>query len=668
MRRAHRVWAAALAVVVLVAGMGQAATAAPPEGDIRDAGGPTAIEGQYIVVLKDTTAGANEVDGAARALAARYEAGVDRIYTRALRGFSMTATERQARRLAADPAVDFVSQDQEVQANGNTVTPSWGLDRIDERSRTFNSRYEYHESTNPVTVYVIDSGIRISHSQFFTNGVSRAVYGRDTVNNDANAEDCNGHGTHVAGTIGGNTYGVNPSARLVAVRVYRCDGTGSVSQVIDGVNWVLEDSLVRPEPTLANASLGNAASSAMDHAVRNAIRLGVTFTVSAGNNNTNACNQSPARVAEAITVGASNTSDARAWFSNHGSCVDIFAPGEGITSAWHTSSTAAVALTGTSMAAPHVAGAASLYLQRWPSASPAQVHAAIVNNGTAGVLSDVGAGSPNMLLYSIYTPTPRSTPADYDGDRASEIAVWRPSTGDWHIRGFGVVQWGGHGDVPVPGDYTGDGRAEIAVWRPSTGDWHIRGVGVVQWGHKTDLPVPADYNGDGRVDIAVWRPPTGEWHIRSVGVVKWGLPTDIPVPMYRIPAPVVLWRAAIAVWRPSTGQWHTWFTHGATSSVTWGLPTDIPVPGRYHSTSQRPIDIAVYRPTHFQWHIESKGSFQWPSGPDGGINDIPVPANFLDDGDSHEFAVWRPTTGEWRIEGLSSPIQWGHIADIPITA
>jgi subtilisin family serine protease len=244
-----------------------------------------------------------------------------------------------------------------------------------------------------VRAYIIDTGIRTTHTQF--GGRASAVF-------DAfggNGQDCNGHGTHVAGTVGGSTYGVAKSALLRAVRVLNCSGSGSTSGVISGVDWVTANHI---SPAVANMSLGGGASSALDTAVNNSINSGVTYSIAAGNSNTDACTQSPARVAAAITVGSTTSSDARSSFSNIGTCVDIFAPGSSITSAWSTSDTATNTISGTSMATPHVTGATALYLQSHPGSSPATIRNALVNNSTTGHITNVGAGSPNRLLYTLF--------------------------------------------------------------------------------------------------------------------------------------------------------------------------------------------------------------------------------------------------------------------------
>jgi subtilisin family serine protease len=289
-----------------------------------------------------------------------------------------------------------------------TQTPAtWGLDRIDQRALPLDKAYTYNTTAANVNAYIIDSGVRMSHTQL----APRVVSGYTAINDGRGTDDCNGHGTHVAGTIGSTTYGVAKGVNLYAVRVMDCTGSGRISGVISGVDWVTSNHIA---PAVANMSLGGGASTALDDAVRNSIASGVTYVVAAGNSNADACAESPARIKQALTVGATTASDARASYSNIGSCVDVFAPGSSITSTWNSSDTATNTISGTSMASPHVAGIVALYLADHPAALPAEVFAAVTGAATPGVVTNAGSGSPNLLASSLLGPSTVSTcPAGY---------------------------------------------------------------------------------------------------------------------------------------------------------------------------------------------------------------------------------------------------------------
>ena len=358
--------------------------------------GEAAIPGHYIVVL-DVDAGGKSGDLFAAAtmtsdLTNAYGGVATNIYAYALNGFSAEMSEDQALKLSADPRVKFVEEDSVMEATVTQTNPPWGLDRIGQRDLPLNQAYSYTTTGAGVNVYIIDTGIRRTHTQFG----GRAFVGFDAIGDGQNTNDCNGHGTHVSGTVGGSTFGVAKGVRLFAVRVLNCSGSGTNSGVIAGVNWVTANHI---SPSVANMSLGGGASSALDTAVNNSINSGVTYTIAAGNANTNAANSSPARVAAAITVGSSTISDARSSFSNFGSVVDIFAPGSSILSAWRTSDTATATLSGTSMATPHVAGVAARFLQSNPGSSPATVRNEIVNQATLNHLSGIPSGTANRLLF-----------------------------------------------------------------------------------------------------------------------------------------------------------------------------------------------------------------------------------------------------------------------------
>ena len=388
--RALMIITAAASAVVLAAGV--PASAEPAVGQIVNAGGSTAVPGEYIVVFDDAAVAKSDVSDAARSLAAANGATITYTYDSALRGFGAKVDARGAARMAAAPAVDYVEQSHYVSASGTQPNPpSWGLDRIDQRNLPLNQSYTYPNTASNIHAYVIDTGIRFDHVDFG----GRAVSGFDAVDGGT-ADDCNGHGTHVAGTVGGTSYGVAKSVALVAVRVLNCSGSGTTTGVVAGINWVTSNAI---RPAVANMSLGGGASSSIDTAVRNSVSSGITYAVAAGNDGANACNYSPARVAEAITVGATTSTDSRASYSNYGTCLDVFAPGSSIKSAWHTSSTATNTISGTSMASPHVAGAAAMVLSANPGYTPAQVAASIVSTSTTGVVTNPGTGSPNRLLY-----------------------------------------------------------------------------------------------------------------------------------------------------------------------------------------------------------------------------------------------------------------------------
>lgn len=348
-----------------------------------------AIPDQYIVVFNQSVA---DPAAAGRALAAQHDADVLYTYTSAIKGFAARMPAVAAAALASDPRVAYVEQDQIARAFTTQSSATWGIDRTDQRDLPLNGTYRYTGTGSGVRGYIIDTGIRTSHTEFG----GRATVGYDAIGDGRNGQDCNGHGTHVAGTVGGSTYGIAKSVSLIAVRVLNCEGSGTNSGVIAGVDWVSSNHV---KPAVANMSLGGGASTALDDAVKNSIVKGVTYAIAAGNDNADACNYSPARVGTAITVGATGSDDARASYSNWGTCLDLFGPGSSITSAWYTSDSDIKTISGTSMATPHVAGVAALYLQRNTTASPALVAEIITDDATTGKVTSAGSGSPNRLLH-----------------------------------------------------------------------------------------------------------------------------------------------------------------------------------------------------------------------------------------------------------------------------
>lgn len=352
------------------------------------------VNDSYIVTFTEGV----DPDALAKELSLKHNGMTKHVYKSALKGAAFEMSAADAAALAADARVASIEQDQVMTIDATQTGATWGLDRVDQHPLPLDGSYTYNNDGTGVTAYIIDTGIEFAHVDFG----GRAVTGVDEVTTGGSAADCNGHGTHVSGTVGGSTYGIAKNVRLVAVRVLNCQGSGTTSGVIAGIDWVTNDHKAKGGSAVANMSLGGGFSSTLNQAVANSVAAGVVYAVAAGNSTADACSSSPSSEPSAITVAASDINDGFASFSNFGTCVDIIGPGVNITSDWYTTTTATNTISGTSMATPHVTGASALYLAANPGSTPAQVASALTTNATANVVSGVPAGTPNKLLYTLF--------------------------------------------------------------------------------------------------------------------------------------------------------------------------------------------------------------------------------------------------------------------------
>ncbi|MEM9057361.1 MAG: S8 family serine peptidase [Pseudomonadota bacterium] len=491
------------------------------DGKLIRPAGADLIADQYIVVFDDQKLGRATVDAVSAELASRHGAYTSRTFSHALRGAAMTMTERAALALARDPRVAYVEQDAMSYVVADQPNPTWGLDRIDERTLPLDNNYRFDFDGTGVDVYVIDTGIRTSHVDFG----GRASFGTACTGGSG---DDNGHGTHVAGTVGSDTWGVAKNADLFGVKVCTAGGSCPNSAIICGVDFVTQRKLNSPgTPTVGNMSLGGGFSNSINNAVNGAEAAGVFMAVAAGNDSgANACNRSPASASGSYTVGSSTNTDQRSSFSNIGTCVDIFAPGSSITSTWNTSNTATRTISGTSMASPHVAGAAALILDENPNWSPSQVASELTARATAGVLSNVGSGSPNLLLYTLSSaPPPPPDPAPSCSNNALDLRgfSWVGAAGQNNSNSFEVRDGGdeirltNNTWVRTASNFNLTPGTRLRFFFRSSSEGEIHGAGFDENDSLNDAPRyftfwgTQNWNGTGQIDVSPSYAGNGDW-------------------------------------------------------------------------------------------------------------------------------------------------------------
>ncbi|CCH33400.1 S8 family serine peptidase [Actinosynnema sp. NPDC047251] len=503
----------AVAVVVALATLGLTPPAsAQAQADFVKAREPFA--GSFLVSLKDVPRGQAtgqaqnqaqiqaQIQQTSEQLVGRYGGKLKSVFSVAMQGFLVRdLSDGQARRLAADPAVKRVFQDGTAKVADTQANATYGIDRVDQRNLPLDTKYTYNTTASNVTTYVLDTGVRKTHSEF----EGRAQYGYDFVDEDAEAQDCNGHGTHVSGTIGGKTWGVAKKTKLVAVRILGCGGSAPDSDGVEGIEWIAKNAV---KPAVVNGSFTFDTPGIGDDAITRLTAAGVTFVVAAGNSSADACNTGPARNTSVVSVGATDNADNRASFSNYGSCVDIFAPGNNITSASHSNDTGSTNMSGTSMASPHVAGGAALYLAGNPSSTPAQVLKALTDNATSGVVKNPGSGSPNKLLYTAAFGGDVPNPPCSGGSNADDVAI--PDAGSAVSSSVTVTGCDGVGSastsvkVDINHSYTGD--LAIDLVGPSGNAIVLRkagGVGSASGIHETFTVNTASENKNGTWKLRV---------------------------------------------------------------------------------------------------------------------------------------------------------------------